>query len=62
MCTELVSVKFYVIPPRYLLAANNQRDDDCQASASMMSSQCPDTGIQKKEWCHASSLLLLSCK
>ncbi|MFP3015060.1 MAG: hypothetical protein ACEY3B_01890 [Wolbachia sp.] len=41
-----MSVKFYVIPPRYLLAANNQRDDDCQASASMMSSQCPDTGIQ----------------
>ncbi|WP_353283225.1 hypothetical protein [Wolbachia endosymbiont (group A) of Pogonocherus hispidulus] len=25
-----------------------------------LSSQCPDTGIQKKEWCHASSLLLLS--
>ncbi|WP_253302842.1 MULTISPECIES: hypothetical protein [unclassified Wolbachia] len=25
-----------------------------------LSSQCPDTGIQEKEWCHASSLLLLS--
>ncbi|MFP3024936.1 MAG: hypothetical protein ACEY3L_01280 [Wolbachia sp.] len=24
-----------------------KRDDDCQASAPMMSSQCPDTGIQK---------------
>ncbi|UVW83443.1 hypothetical protein [Wolbachia endosymbiont of Aedes albopictus] len=27
--------------------ASKQRDDDCQASASMMSSQCPDTGIQE---------------
>ncbi|TVS92888.1 hypothetical protein COM42_005305, partial [Wolbachia pipientis] len=26
--------------------ASKLRDDDCQASASMMSSQCPDTGIQ----------------
>ncbi|MFP3015606.1 MAG: hypothetical protein ACEY3B_04840 [Wolbachia sp.] len=27
-----------------------------------LSSQCPDTGIQKKEWRHVSSLLLLSSK
>ncbi|WP_156517971.1 MULTISPECIES: hypothetical protein [unclassified Wolbachia] len=35
------------IHSRYLKAANKQRDDGCQASASTMSSQCPDTGIQE---------------
>ncbi|WP_244662782.1 hypothetical protein [Wolbachia endosymbiont of Ceratosolen solmsi] len=33
----------------------------CNPSVPMMSSQCPDTGIQEKEWCHESSLLSSQC-
>ncbi|WP_265031693.1 hypothetical protein [Wolbachia endosymbiont (group A) of Tiphia femorata] len=34
--------------------------DVIRVASFFLSSQCPDTGIQEKEWCHASNLLLLS--
>ncbi|WP_265041105.1 MULTISPECIES: hypothetical protein [Wolbachia] len=45
------SLRHTAIHSRYLLAANKQRDDDCQGViqvASFLSSQCLGTGMTKK--------------